>query len=742
VLEKFEPGRLVRRFLRSAADHRATAAAWAVVAVLAAVAAWQVLPEPPEERVPDAVGSVVVLGVGGLAWTDIDPETTPHLSALAESGSLAELNTDSARNFTCTLDGWLTLSAGAPALSTPFGETPECDGVDSEQIVTEGGGANVEGLTELVALNRDLDQGTELGMLAAGTACATAIGPGAAYAAANSVGRVSEYRADVPAGEELVETLTECPLTVVDGGILPTGESQRAITLAALDSTVGDLVEARGEDTALIVTGMSQTVEPDRLLATVVNFGDGGGHDLLDLPAERSGYLRLTDLTATILTLLDAPLPENVVGVSADAVEDPLPYDARQAIFDDTDTRLIAAAEAAPNTQWLQVLLFFALTFVAWPLLHLLRRAGQPGVKAPPLWLMRANILLALVCALFVAAAILADFFGWWNADRPGLVGPAAALAVSLVCAVAAITLPRRHSPAGLMVVVSVFGLLVTVLAMLTHASAPLGTLLGDYTVVDSASGELGPVATGMFIASLWLLAATAAWRLPRRFQSQVMAGLGCLGVMVVSVGFLGDSVPAAVALTVGTCLAAALATGGWFTLARLLWSGLAGAVVLLGLSWIDYRRPLADRGELGSFLADLMGETRGVIGAGVGSNVVAVFTSPLSVLTVIAGLYCWLVLLRPGGGLRRAYGLYPPLRAAFSAAVVGSAIAGLLLGKGLMSLGAALAVMVPLAIIMSHRVLARAHVKDGEYSAMIVDAPSWVDEENNGESVSVESRG
>jgi hypothetical protein len=65
-----------------------------------------------------------------------------------------------------------------------------------------------------------------------------------------------------------------------------------------------------------------------------------------------------------------------------------------------------------------------------------------------------------------------------------------------------------------------------------------------------------------------------------------------------------------------------------------------------------------------------------------------------------------------------------------------------MLMGDGLMSLGAALAVMVPLAIIVSHRVLARAHVKDGEYSAMIVDAPSWVDEENNDESVSVESRG
>jgi hypothetical protein len=310
------------------------------------------------------------------------------------------------------------------------------------------------------------------------------------------------------------------------------------------------------------------------------------------------------------------------------------------------------------------------------------------------------------------------------------------------VCAFVAIAVPGRHGPAGLMVSVSAFGIAVTVLAMLIHTEDPLGTLLGDYTVADSASNELGPVATGMFIASLWLLAAATAGRVPRRYQSPVMAGIGCLGVLAVSVGFLGDSVPAAVAIIVGTCLAAALATGGWVTFPRFVWSGLAGVAVLLGLMWIDYTRPVAERGELGSFLGDIMGDTNGVIASGVGSNIVAVFTSPLSVLTVMAGVYCWLVLLRPGGGLRRAFGLYPPLRAAFSAAVAGSGIAGLLLGKGLMSLGSALAVMVPLAVIMSHRVLARAHVKDGQYSDMIVDAPSWVDEENDDESVSVESRG
>lgn len=745
--ENLHIGRLIRRLRRSVARHRTVIAAWAAVAVLAAIAAYQILPEPVEERVPESVGSVVVVGVGGLTWSDIDTEHTPNLHALAEDGSLAELNTNSARSFTCTLDGWLTLSAGAPALSTSFGDTADCGPVSSDQIAVDGTDATVGDMTELVELNRQDGSGVdaEVGTLAAGTSCASAIGPGAAYATANSVGRVSDYRSDLPSGTRLNSLLAECPLTVVDGGVLPEEPEAREASLGALDAVVGRLQESRPESSALFVTGISQTSAPNRLLATVAGFGDEG-HNLFDLPAERPGYLRLTDLTATILALLEAPRPETVPGVSAGVAagvsEDNLDFEAREAVFDDTDARLLAADTAAPAAQWLQVLLFFALTFVAWPLLHLLRNNGQPGVRPPPLWLMRANILAALVCALFVAAAILADIVPWWNSGRPALTGPLTALAIAVVCAIAAVILPKRHSPAGLMVTVSTFGLLVTLLAMIVHTTDPLGTLLGDYTVAGSASGELGPAATGMFIASLWLLAAAAAWLLPRRFQSPVMAGIGCLGVFTVSAWFLGDSIPAAVALTVGTCLAAALATGGWFTFARLAWSGLAGAAVLLGLSWIDYQRPMAERGALGNFLADLMGETSGVISAGVGSNVVAVFTSPLTVLTILAGLYCWLVLLRPGGGLRRAFGLYPPLRASFSAAVVGSTIAGLLMGDGLTSLAAALAVMVPLAIIVSHRVLARSHVKDGEYSAMIVDAPSWVDEENSGESVSVESRG
>jgi hypothetical protein len=746
VSPNIEAARLTRKARKQLASgisrNRGPILAWVLVVLVGALAVLQLLPEESEESIPDTVPAVIVLGVGGLSWTDIDAETTPNLAALAENGSLAELNTDSGRRFTCTLDGWLTLSSGAPAVAAPYGDPADCGAVTAEQVTVTGDSAAVGDMADLVTLNRDLAQGTELGMLAAGTSCATAIGPGAAYATANSLGRVGDYVSGLPTGERLAETLAACPLTVVDGGVLPDDAAAREAALDDLDAAAGELRDARPEGAALVVTGISQTAEPNRLLATIANFGGEDGHNLLDLPADRPGYLRLTDLTATVLTLLDAPLPDTVEGAAAGATADTLSYEDRQAVFDDTDARLLAADTAAPATQWLQVLLFLALTFVAWPLLHLLRQAGQPGVKPPPLWLMRLNIVSALVCALFTAAAILADFFQWWSAPRPELVGPLTALGIAVVCACVAIVLPGRHGPASLMVSVSAFGVIVTVLAMLIHTEDPLGTLLGDYTVADSASNELGPVATGMFIASLWLLAAAAAWKLPRRYQAPVMAGIGSGGVLVSSAGFLGDSVPAAVAVIVGICLAAALATGGWITFPRFVWSGFAGAAVLFGLSWIDYQRPAPERGELGAFLGDVLGDTNGVIASGVGSNVVAVLTSPLSVLTVLAGVYCWLILLRPGGGLRRAFGLYPPLRAAFSAAVVGAAVAGLLLGKGLMSLGSALAVMVPLAVIMSHRVLARAHVKDGQYSDMIVDAPSWVDEENSGESVSVESRG
>src|SRR5690606_7071423 len=55
---------------------------------------------------------VVVVGVPGLGWSNVDPEATPELSDLAASAAVGSLTTRGASSFACPRDGWVTLGAG------------------------------------------------------------------------------------------------------------------------------------------------------------------------------------------------------------------------------------------------------------------------------------------------------------------------------------------------------------------------------------------------------------------------------------------------------------------------------------------------------------------------------------------------------------------------------------------------------------------------------------------------------
>jgi hypothetical protein len=99
-------------------------AAWAVVVVVALVTATQLLPgRAPSHQPTSRASHAVVVGIPGLRWGDVDPETTPTLWELADTGAVASLSVGSASETTCPLDGWLTLSAGSLASAdTRLGE--------------------------------------------------------------------------------------------------------------------------------------------------------------------------------------------------------------------------------------------------------------------------------------------------------------------------------------------------------------------------------------------------------------------------------------------------------------------------------------------------------------------------------------------------------------------------------------------------------------------------------------------
>ncbi len=81
-----------------------------LLVVVLGITALAARPDAPSPR-PSA-DFVVLVGVAGLRWDDVDPQRTPTLWRMAQEGSIGSLSVRSAHRPTCPLDGWLTLGAG------------------------------------------------------------------------------------------------------------------------------------------------------------------------------------------------------------------------------------------------------------------------------------------------------------------------------------------------------------------------------------------------------------------------------------------------------------------------------------------------------------------------------------------------------------------------------------------------------------------------------------------------------
>ncbi len=79
---------------------------------------------------------------------------------------------------------------------------------------------------------------------------------------------------------------------------------------------------------------------------------------------------------------------------------------------------------------------------------------------------------------------------------------------------------------------------------------------------------------------------------------------------------------------------------------------------------------------------------------------------SPLTVLALGGAALAALALVRPWGGLKRLFGLYPAVRAALVGGAAAVLLAGALDGTALDVAGAATAIGVPLATLAALRVL------------------------------------
>ena len=325
----------------------------AAAAPATSAAAAQPAPSAPSAQTTED-RAVVVIGTSGLRWDDVHTLSTPALWDVSRRASIGTVAARSVRSSACPADGWLALSAGARAADLPgeaYGECRALTGPTSE--------GEVRGWADFVESAAAESYDPVLGLLGstvqeAGIP-ATAVGPGAAVALADTQGRVAatyQVRPRAPGDLEdvVAQALTTSGLVVVDVGSVrdtgratvargdsdgeppveggqdepaPTGEEPagpeviteptRTEQVRPIDERVGavlDAVEASNRDvTVLLVSlGDSGTRARMQLAAALGPLPDGEasyGDSLLGSRSTRQpGMLQATDLTPTVLAAL------------------------------------------------------------------------------------------------------------------------------------------------------------------------------------------------------------------------------------------------------------------------------------------------------------------------------------------------------------------------------------------------------------------------------------------------------
>ncbi|WP_232534166.1 hypothetical protein [Plantactinospora sp. KBS50] len=681
--------------------------------LVVALGAAGLLIRPAVGAPPDTVDYVLLVGVPGLRWEDVSPETTPTLWRMAGRGSIGSLSVRSAHEPTCPTDGWLTLGAGNYAGWSGDRGKSGCPTSDPVVERPDRIGANLPDQRATVLYNSDHQPwGAVPGALPESVRCTVAVGPGAAVAAARPFGRVDRYEPALPADPR--ELLASCVLSVLDlGSIGSEDPAVRAAAARRADTALARVLAARPDKSLVLVAGVSDTGEASRLHVAVADGPGWEGGWLTSPSTARDGYLQLIDLAPTALTALGRPLPERLFRGQAATMVPDRPADLSAAISRPADADEEAGAQRRVAA-WFFGLLALANCVLAVAMVPLLRRARReagPGSPPPaPRWLVTATEVLLVAAALAIPAALIADAVPWWRTGHPGPAFAAVTLVV-LGLMTAAVRFARWYGrtlgPLGMVVG---FTAVIVGADVLTGARLQLNGVTGYSALAGGRYAGLGTVGLGVLTAGILLSAGCLAQQVHRGWRPVVMVCVGGIGVVAVGSPYLGADPVGAVALTAGVSIAAAVSTGGWLTLGRVAWATIAGLAVTATFALIDVRRPAGERGGLGRFL-DALGDGTGgmTIHRSGAASLAALTGSPLTALALVGAAVIWLALLQPWGGLKRLFGIYPAVRAGMVGIPVAALIAGVLGGSALNVAGAAAAVTVPLAALSALRVLGHA---------------------------------
>jgi hypothetical protein len=736
---------------------RATAGRWAAVllAVLAVLGVAGAGPASAAGGDGHATDRVLVVGVPGLAWSDVSPERTPQLWGLAEHAAIGAVSVRAARPTTCLLDGWATLGAGnrarfpgnpVPALVLPGSGPDGAPRVDSslsrcglqEQVASTG----LEDPTRTV---RAIDQdgptrsfGSRAAALGTAVGCADVAGRAATLAVAAPDVRVRA--AALPADDAaLARLLTGCPLDLVSLDQLTAGTPgvhqsntgkdtpEYGAALASVDAAVGRLraaVAALPGRTLLVVAGISEVNDSRPHLH--VGIVSGPGFDragwLVSSSTGRTPYVELIDVAPTVLRALGRAQPAAMNGepMALRGGRPALPHAVAE--LDRADTAAAVHYRSTADFFFSLVLLSAGLLLAGLVALGGLpevrfRRGALRGRRLPgsrprgPGW-RRAVRIAALPVAALPVAGYLASLVPWESTGQPRWALLASVVGADLLVAAVAGLGPWRRRRLGPPLAILAVTLATLAADVVTGSSLEFNGLLGYDAIVAGRFVGYGNLTFSLLLTSGLLLtaavAAAAGRRFgrahPRRTTAAVTLLLGAVVVVLDGAPQLGRDFGGVLSAVPAFLVLALLLVGARVSAGRL--SAIFGAAVVVvgGVAFLDWLRPADQRTHLGRFVQQLIdGEAWTVVSRKAGANLGILTGSALAwMLPVILVAVVWLV--RPGGLLRGGGAGLPPrdaavLRAGLLAVGLGQVLGTLVNDSGVALPATAAAVLVPLLI-------------------------------------------
>jgi len=676
----------------------------------------------------DLTGSVVVIGTGGLSWSDVSAWSTPALWSLLRDGATATLTVHAVHANTCPVDGWLTLSAGEQAgesdkggggSSGPDGARPPCHALPER--MTAGRVPQWDGYLAAAAATRfDAPLGLLGDQIASHGGCLQAVGPGAALGAARANGMVDRYQAFDDS--TLATALARCPATLIDVGpvrdpadVDPHDEQRpttsRTQQVMAVDARVAAVLKAAPAGTDVLLASLADAGVTARLRLITVTGPHFGAGTLESSSTRQPGLVQLTDLTPTILERLGIPAPQSLGGtplrfVPAGGNSEKSAVERRTALLDyDEASHKVHSLVEPFFYGW--VLLQVALYLIA----AVLWKRGW-GTGAQRHQLLGVTRRIATIAATVPVSTFLANLLPWWRFSVP-LVSVVASVALfSTAISSLALLGPWRRRLFGPPAVVCVATMAVLALDVMTGSRLQLSSLLGLQPVIGGRFYGMGNVTFALFATATLMLCTAVGNHLITirrpRIAAAAVAGIGLVAVVVDMSPSWGSDIGGPPALLPGVILLVLTILQIRLTWRRSLAIGGGIGVFLVVLGLLDWLRPAESRSHLGRFVQTAIdGGAWDIIVRKLDQNITLLFGQPLSLLVPVGLVMLAAILARPtsraAGPLRRSFGRVQLLRSGLIAVLV-MWVLGFALndsGAAIPAVGGTLAVPLVLAIAL-----------------------------------------